>query len=205
MPSDFDLLSFVELHIASDEQWKRYSQLGSGTLFDPGYTTEHSDPALSRFVPSQPSPEWHEREGLYKELEGQIAVSLKSGEWIAFSKLGNSGTFDPIECSQISQITVSLHDKRFLIDGRNYQNVLFRKAPETSDTKKLQNFIEIVCSVLSSKNVTKPDVLKLAESILEFSVNQNTFNHVWQIADIDNSYRKKGPRPNKEASRHRDV
>lgn len=204
MKSELCLLDFIELHIASTEQWEKYIELGTGSLFSPSYQTEHKDPALRKIVPSGPSPKWYERDHLYKAFGEKMVELLRSDEWIAMAKVGGSAAFQPIDVSSISELTIKLHENQFLIDGRNYRKVLFRKAPEISERRRLQYFIETVCGILSPQNITKPDVLKLAEALLDFSFNKNTFGHVWHAADIDDEYRKKGPRANKEPSRNRD-
>lgn len=203
MKNELDLPDFIKTEIATPDQWEKYEAWGSDSLFARGYWTEPKDPALRNYINSGPDPEWHEREAIYKDWGKKISDVLRNGEWEAFSKVGSSTVFTPIEISVASQLDIKLHENNFTADGRSYAIVVFRKSSSVSNTVILKKFIETVCGKLSPENIVKDDVRELAGAELEFSFSKGHFHNVWLSAEIHPDYRKAGARAGKKPSPNR--
>ena len=185
MTSELNLSEFVKNAIATKAEWKKFEKWGDGSLIDPGYWKENEDPALRDYVNSVPSAEWHQREAIYKKWNKKIIEVLRGGNWEAYSKVGSSTIFTPIEIAVASKLHSKLHENLFSVDGRTYAIVVFRELSEVSNTEALKNFIEIVCETLDPENIVKDDVRKLAEALLEFSFSKGHFHNVWLNSEVD--------------------
>ena len=184
---DYTLESFVRDRVATPEEWKDWQRVRTAT--GPQMKAEWKGQDLYH-VSEDPSADYKRREELLPQLIQRTREKIFAQEWEVSGRPPRDMKRQILEPFDIERAEIDIDASTI----GPFRDVRLRRRLR-SKMAVMTDFIEKVCLTTNpGAKLTKPVIETLAKQLCGDDYSDNAFAAAWDEADIDERWRRKGPR-----------
>ncbi len=183
------LADFIRTHVATADEWEIWLGVQSAKPPDSQAIMPQGRDDDIRHVQLPASPEYAQREALSRSLVERARAKIAQG-WEVSGRPGGSIARHVLEQEDVESLGFNLGASTI----GSFRAIRVRRL-RTSKTAALTTLIEQVCCETNpGDKLTKGVIALILKNTNSDVYSDNAFNAAWDEADIDDRWRKRGPR-----------